>query len=476
MIKESKDLELDSPEENLAPLEETPSEDESLDEISDEEIMDEPSEDLPDDEKVLDELSEDEDEDENEESDEQPEEEEEEEEEEPGIFSELYDKVFNSSWEMWFGSILLAVLSIFLFLLASPWGSSGGLLNIGQNIFDEMGVSLSESAPNGITDIMDFRYAMLSIVMLMGAMGSAMMAKEFAIRISPGGELFKGLFGGILMGIGCIIGFGCTIGNFFSGWPALSAGALIFVGGLVIGVFLAVKYLVWEMEKHPKMSSGKSWTFLQAKTKGRSLQPIAGIIVLIIGVIIAFGYNTNTEQTLFGFVLIGLLIGFILQRSRWCVVRALREPFLTGDSEPALAIMAGLLVGVLGFVIIKLLGLGPEISMVATNFFVPAIIGGIIFGFGMTIAGGCTVGSTWRAGEGHVKLWLALLGIVIMAPLTAEFIRPALMDALPEIAKQPVFMPDNYGYIGSVVILILIIILWYWFVKWNERSGKLSAF
>jgi uncharacterized protein len=34
--------------------------------------------------------------------------------------------------------------------------------------------------------------------------------------------------------------------------------------------------------------------------------------------------------------------------------------------------------------------------------------GGTLFGIGMVIAGGCGAGSIWRAGEGHVKLWIAL--------------------------------------------------------------------
>ena len=166
---------------------------------------------------------------------------------EKGIFKELYGTFFERSWQMWIGSIILAMLSICLFLIASPWGSSGGLLNWGQNLFSGLGLSLENSASNGVTPLFEYRYAILSIVVIIGALGSALLGKEFAIRIAPAGELFKGLLGGILMGIGCIIGFGCTIGNFFSGWAALSAGAIIFVIGLAIGVYFAVKYLLWEM-------------------------------------------------------------------------------------------------------------------------------------------------------------------------------------------------------------------------------------
>lgn len=392
--------------------------------------------------------------------------------EEKGIFRELYETFFSRSWGMWIGSILLAVMSVFLFLIASPWGSSGGIVNWGQNLFNELGLSLEKSAPNGVQWLSEHRYAMLSITVIIGALVSALFGKEFAIRVAPAGELFKGFLGGILMGIGCILAIGCTVGNFFSGLAALSAGAIIFGIGLMIGVFLSVKYLLWEMDKHPKMSSGKSATVLQAKTKGFSLQPLAGLIIFIIGIIIAF---TLSDNVVIGFALIGLFIGILLQRSRWCVVRAFREPFMTGDSEPAVAIIAGIIIGLLGFTIIKFFGIGSETAMVEANFWIPSIVGGIIFGFGMTIAGGCTVGASWRAGEGHVKLWLALLGIIIAGPLTAEYIKPTFMQMLPDWMKKSVFLPDYFTYIGGVIIMILLLLIWYVFVKWNERTGKLSA-
>ena len=200
-----------------------------------------------------------------------------------------------------------------------------------------------------------------------------------------------------------------------------------------------------------------------------------GVIVLIIGGALAFLYDVGTEKVLIGFVLIGLLIGVILQRSRWCIVRALRETFMTGDAKPTEAIIAGIVVGMIGFTTIKFMGIGPETSMVAANYWVPAIVGGIIFGFGMTIAGGCTVGSTWRSAEGHVKLWFSLLGIVVAGPLTAEYIKPNFLEMLPASMNQQIFLPDYFTYSGSVLIMVLILLLWYLFVHWNERTGKLTA-
>ena len=189
---------------------------------------------------------------------------------EPGILDELYDHFFAKSWEMWIGACILGFLSAVLFLISSPWGSSGGLANIGTNFLAWIGMDFPDSAPAGVTAIADHKYAMLSIAMLAGALGAALMAKEFAIRVAPAGELFKGLAGGLLMGVGAVLAIGCTIGGFFSGWPALSAAALVFLPALVIGTYLGVRYLLWEMEALPGMSSGRSVTVLAAASSRTS--------------------------------------------------------------------------------------------------------------------------------------------------------------------------------------------------------------
>lgn len=393
--------------------------------------------------------------------------------EEKGVFGGLYDIMFGRSWSMLVGSILLAVLSIGMFLVKSPWGACGGVKDWGMSILGWTTTSVIAS-----------RYGMLMILLFIGAMASALLAREFAIRIPPGGELVKGLIGGLLMGVGAMLGSSCTIGGFFSGWPSLSAGAFVFTLGMVIGVFIAVKYLLWEVDKFPGASSGKARSFLAAATGRKSLQPLAGIIIIIIGAAIALTYDAattyggkggGTGQVMIGFVLIGLMIGFVLQRSRWCIVRALREPFMTGDAKPAMAIMAGILVGLFGFTVIKIMGIGSEAMFVFPNFWVPGIVGGTLFGLGMTIAGGCTVGSVWRAGEGHVKLWASVVGMVIGMPVTVKYLKPGFLAMLPDTMKQGLFLPSVVSYTGAVMIVLVFITIWYAIVKWNERTGKLSA-
>ena len=387
-----------------------------------------------------------------------------------GSLRELYDIFFSKTWPMWVGGILLGVGNICLFIVLKPWGASGGVKNWGDNLFNAMGGEFSNMGAINL-----FPYSVLCILLIMGSFAGALFSKQFALRFPPVGELFKGLFGGLLMGLGAVVGVSCTIGGFFSGWPALSLGAVVFTVGLVIGTWFAVKYLLFEVNKFPKLSSGKTLSILAAGKGKGSWQPILGAVVVIIGLIIAFRY-TGSSSVLAWYASIGLFFGLVCQRSRFCVVRALREPFMSGSSAPALAVMAGILVSMFGFVVLKFMGIRGEMLWVWPHFWVPAIVGGTIFGFGMTIAGGCTVGSLWRAGEGHIKLWASIIGMIVAMPLTAKFIKPAFFDALPDSMKQMYFLPEKIGYGPAVGIFLLLILIWYLFVKWNERTGKFSAY
>jgi len=389
----------------------------------------------------------------------------------------LFLTLFGKAWPMWVGGILLGVGNICLFIVLKPWGASGGILNWGQNICNSLHIVAFGSAEEPLPAVSAHPYSVLCFLMLLGAFAAALMSKEFALRFAPAGEMIKGLIGGALMGLGAIVGKSCTIGGFFSGWPALSLGAVVFTIGLVIGTYAALRYLLFEMEKFPKISTGKTAQFLSAPTGRVSLQPLIGAVVLIVALVMAFYYNKSDNKVLVCYVLIGLFFGFVCQRSRFCIVRALREPFMTGESSAPVGVMAGILVSLFGFATIKFMGAGTpkEMMWVWPHFWVTAIIGGVIFGIGMTLAGGCVVGSIWRAGEGHMKLWASLVGMIVAMPLTAKYIAPPLYEALPPSMKQQFFLPAKIGYGSSILIFLAIILLWYLFVKWNEKTGKFSA-
>jgi uncharacterized membrane protein YedE/YeeE len=334
------------------------------------------------------------------------------------------------------------------------------------------------------TPINQSYYGMLCVLIVLGSLVGALLSKEFAIRIPPKGELIKGFIGGGLMAIGATVGIGCSIGGFFSGVPALSAGALLLTLGLLVGTIVALRYLLWEMEAFPQFSSGKSRTLLPGTEERSSWQRWLGWVIIIAVFFMASRYHAGDNEIMSWFVIIGLLLGLICQRSRFCIVRAFREPFMTGESTATTGVIAGLLVTIFGFTLIKSLGVGAvdaeavrtrEMMWVFSHFWLRAPIGGFIFGLGMTIAGGCAVGTLWRVGEGQVKLWASALGFMLISPISKRLIVPAFVRLLPHSMRYKYFLPDELGYAGAVGLILFILFLWYMFVKWNERTGKFSA-
>lgn len=394
--------------------------------------------------------------------------------------SELFAMLFGKHWPVWVGGILLGLLNILLFSIKSPWGASGGITNLGDNLYSLFGMFPGKE----VQAVTASNYGMLVVLIVFGSLAGALFSKEFALRVPPKGEMIKGFIGGALMAVGATVGIGCSIGSFFSGVPALSGGALVFSFAMFAGVIVSLKYLIWEMERFPKWSTGKSYTFLAAAPEKGRWQIIAGTVVLICVIVIAYTY-TDSNPVMSWFIIIATLMGLISQRSRFCIVKSFRDPFMSGESHGTVGVIAGLAVSLVGFTAIKYFSIGDisevsqrarELTWVFPNFWGKALLGGFIFGLGMTVAGGCAVGTLWRVGEGQIKLWFSLLGLVLFSPVSNKYIVPFTDTILPQSARFRSFLPDYIGYDGAFLLVALILIVWYVFVKWNERTGKFSAF
>jgi uncharacterized membrane protein YedE/YeeE len=113
----------------------------------------------------------------------------------------------------------------------------------------------------------------------------------------------------------------------------------------------------------------------------------------------------------------GIIFGYVMQRGGFCLTRALSNLALAGDATLVRGYLLALLVamvGVHGLVALGLVDIGPRPFRWVAN-----IAGGLLFGVGMIISGGCS-GSTWyRVGEGAIGAWVILLGFAIGASTTS---------------------------------------------------------
>ncbi len=81
-----------------------------------------------------------------------------------------------------------------------------------------------------------------------------------------------------------------------------------------------------------------------------------------------------------------------MHRGRFCFANAFREPFMTGDGTMMKGVMISLMLYVGASVVIKWAYIQPPEAGVYHPYF-GALIGGMIFGFGMLLAGGCASGT-----------------------------------------------------------------------------------
>ena len=379
-----------------------------------------------------------------------------------------WNALVGRAWPVWGAAILVATVNVFLFAFDRPWTASDGLRNWGDWVLTGVGVL---RRPDLLPPWL-YSGSLLNFGVLAGGALAALLAREFAIRVPGRGELAKGAAGGALMGVGAVLAFGCNIGGFFSATSALSLSGLGMMLGLGVGAFLGLRYLVWETQHRPAWSEAGGRVYLQSGAGAASRQPWAGVLVLLLVLAAPFLYARAGYGTQGVFLLFGAAFGVIFQRSRFCLVRAFREPFLTGDAEHTRAAALALVVSTLGFSILKFADLKDRTEWVFPAAGLGALAGGLAFGVGMTLAGGCGAGSIWRAGEGQVKLWAAVacfaLGVSLARLLTGQ-------TGLLQKLGAAVFLPSALGWGGAIGLIVAVAVGWAMLATWNEETRRFSA-
>ena len=385
-----------------------------------------------------------------------------------GVLAAGYRMLFGQQWPAWVGGVLFGVLSIALFAWEKPWSVADGVRNWGDWLLNATGIT-----DTFIIDPHLYSTSVLNLGIIGGAFAAALLARQFHIRGAPPWELFKGIVGGCLMGVGASLSFGCNIGGFFSATSALSLAGPMMMLGLMAGAVVGLKLLVWEvsyldlpdwMSRPGRIgSAGPSETW-------RRLQPLAGVGVLVIGTILALVYDDLGYTIRAGLIAFGLTIGIIMQRTRFCFVRAFREPFMTGHADATRAVAIAIIISTVGFTYLKWADFKDWETFVSDSFWLGSLLGGFIFGIGMSLAGGCASGALWRAGEGHVKLWVA----VVCFALSASFFRVWLTDSgRADRLGEAVFLPDYIGWETALGAVVVLMATWYLCMTWNERKQRL---
>jgi uncharacterized membrane protein YedE/YeeE len=142
-------------------------------------------------------------------------------------------------------------------------------------------------------------------------------------------------------------------------------------------------------------------------------------------------------------LLIGSALGFVMQRGRFCVTGAFRDLWITGNTRWLTAFLIVIAVQSVGVFALDATGV---ISLSSGPFPWLATIGGaFIFGFAIVLAGGCATGTYYRAGEGLVGSWLALIFYALFSAVSKT---GALAPAVTAARDVTVEASTVHGLLG----------------------------
>ncbi len=114
-------------------------------------------------------------------------------------------------------------------------------------------------------------------------------------------------------------------------------------------------------------------------------------------------------------LLLGAAIGFVLQSSRFCFAAAISDYILFRGTNGLRFIGGFLLITIPGFALVQYLAVsgGGVLPGKIVPISLGVLVGGLLFGIGMVLSGGCLVSSLVRLGEGAGSYALTVVGVVI---------------------------------------------------------------
>ncbi|MFM9886152.1 MAG: YeeE/YedE family protein [Burkholderiales bacterium] len=128
---------------------------------------------------------------------------------------------------------------------------------------------------------------------------------------------------------------------------------------------------------------------------------------------------------------IGAIFGFIVERTNFCTMGAVSDAVAMNDFRRARAWALAIAVAILGAQGLQLAGfvdLQKSIYLGSSLGWLGGIIGGLMFGFGMTLSGGCASRNLVRFGAGDVRSLIVVVVLGIFAYITMRgLIAPSRM-------------------------------------------------
>ncbi|KRM44524.1 YeeE/YedE family protein [Lentilactobacillus parafarraginis] len=215
-------------------------------------------------------------------------------------------------------------------------------------------------------------------------------------------------------------------------------------------------------------------------------QPLIGLLVLVL--MIGWGeYLHIIDGNLPVYLVAGLMIGYVLTRSRFGFAGGVKRTFYRGEGSLAtaiiilLAVTAIVNVGIQWFAASKgalpawkITNPGQSIIPGTQNVRIGNIsvmLGGFLFGMGMLMAGGCASGTLSDFGEGEGHAWMAFPFFVLFAA-PGQYIGYQLDNTAIGKVGINAWLPQYVGYGGAIALTLGMMLILYVILKRYENRKK----
>ena len=372
-------------------------------------------------------------------------------------------------WNPTAAVIAAGILSAYYFgLTGTYWAVTGEFTRWGGEILQSLGVNTEEWGYYKIISLEGTIFSRIDGLMILGmfagCIAAALWANNIGIRMPQNRiRIVQALVGGALAGFGARLAMGCNLASLFTGIPQFSLHAWFFTITTAIGSYAGVKFTLLPMFRPPlKLKKGagqvKQSDPNQAKRRFR-----IGMVIFFAWTIASI-YVMQAVSIKLGFAMLcGLGFGLLIERAQICFTSAFRDLWATGRAYMGKAIIYGMLIGTLCVFSYIQLGMNPKIMWAGPN----AIIGGLLFGFGIVLAGGCETGWMYRAMEGQVHFMWVGVGNVVGSTLLAYW----WDDLAPVLALdyEKINLLKSFGPISGLLINYGLMIACLVFIVWWEK-------
>ncbi len=172
---------------------------------------------------------------------------------------------------------------------------------------------------------------------------------------------------------------------------------------------------------------------------------------------------SNVQLVLWSGLMIGLLFGAVGQITGFCLHRGLVQQFQRQPAVKLRSFALALLVAIAGtqwLAALNLIDLTKSIYWTPAFSWVLVPLGGVLFGYGMTLTNGCSARALVLMGQGNLRSVVVLLCLGVSAYATLTGILAPLRNLVSEFTRfTPVAWVDSLTAPNHVFVLAIIIAL-----------------